>query len=185
MTKKIRINSIIAPRIVSNTTPRRINKISNSLLRTIINTVFGWQEIGAREILKRERGRRCPTSPVWETEEKGERDQNWWGLPLLGLFAQMRTKWEEVPFILDFPFLPMSLSMVSFYTLYFCYTASQQHLHHFHSYTWVFLMLKGTISIHLFCLIKTMCTLCACLLSVEEELRHRKQEESGRGSAVC
>jgi len=48
---------------------------------------------------------------VFGIGEKQRRERpNWWGLPLLGLFAQMRRKWEEVPFILAFPFLPMSLS---------------------------------------------------------------------------
>ena len=35
-------------------------------LNFFLYTVFGWQEIEAREVLKRERGRRCPTFPIWK-----------------------------------------------------------------------------------------------------------------------
>jgi len=65
----------------------------------IIYGVFGWQEIGARKVLKRERGRRCPTSPVGKTGEIGERDQFGVG-PTLYLFffaancEERQEKWE-------------------------------------------------------------------------------------------
>jgi hypothetical protein len=78
--------------------------------------VFGWQEIGAREVLKRERGRRCPTSPVWETEEKGERDQFGVG-PTLYLFSpKLRRKTREMVFSIVFSFLPLQNTI----TIYNC-----------------------------------------------------------------
>lgn len=67
-------------------------------LRIGFYNVFGWQEIRAREVLKRERGRRCPISPVWETEEIGKRDQFGVG-PTLYLFStKLRRKTRNCVF---------------------------------------------------------------------------------------
>lgn len=48
--------------------------------------MFGWQQLEEREVLKREIGKRCHTSPDWEAEEIGERDQFGVG-PMLYLFS--------------------------------------------------------------------------------------------------
>lgn len=67
-------------------------------LRIGFYNVFGWQEIRAREVLKRERGRRCPISPVWETGEIGKRDQFGVG-PTLYLFStKLRRKTRNCVF---------------------------------------------------------------------------------------
>jgi len=73
--------------------------------------VFGWQEIEAREVFKREKGRRRNKAhvgrPIWKTEEIGKRDQFGVG-PTLFLFSKnLRRKTREIVLFIVVPFLPL------------------------------------------------------------------------------
>jgi len=63
-----------------------------------------------REALKRERGEKCHTSPVWETKEIGERGL--FGVrPTIFIFSsKLRRKMRETLIFNLFPFLPLPSS---------------------------------------------------------------------------
>jgi len=85
------------------------------------NGLFGKQEIGTREKLKREVWEKEAFSLVWRSRETGEKDEILMGPTLLWFSSSLRRKRRESINISFFPILPFSRSPIKlrkWYPLY-------------------------------------------------------------------